>query len=115
MSSNTYNETWNEVENTDIIDRITASMIGTEENNFELDKCYKTSDALNSNRFHYIVRLFAGRNGSGEWSSYLSDLQKIFENLIHERHFSDVWLIEWVNSCANDTSRILFGLRDDSH
>lgn len=98
-----------------VINRVKAAFININTNNqFVPYDYYKVNDTIDENKFHYVVGIYGGRNGSGNWLSYFTDMKTIFSNLINktECHFSDVWLIEWKNSCADDTFAALVGLRD---
>lgn len=116
MSAKDYEETWVEIDDEALIDRIKLAFVGTKDNQFVPYDFYRVKDTINPDRFHYIVRIYGGKNGCGEWTSYLEDMCKIFEALLDRNKcsFSDAWLIEWKNSCANDTSMALIGLRDEN-
>ena len=121
MSAQDYNENWLEIHDEDFINRVKASFTDIDPlNQFGSYDYYKVYDAIDTigtideKKFHYVVRIYAGKNGCGHWTSYFNDMKIIFDNLINkpECHFSKVWLIEWKNRCADDTSAALIGLRD---
>ena len=114
MSAADYGENWTEINDEQFINRVKQCLIGTEENRFEAYDFYTVPDTFDTSKSHYVIRIYAGKNGSGEWISYLSDLKTIFESLLNENkgNFGSAYLIEWRNNCASDTSAILIGLRD---
>ena len=126
MSAKDYDEEWEEIKDGpirhDIFARIkeAISSVADEENRFEPYDLYRVQDTFDPNSFHYIVRIYAGRNGCGEWVSYLQDMTNIFNHLLqHDKPttlsppitFSKIWLIEWRNRCADDISAALVAFR----
>ena len=110
MADADYNEHWEVVNDASFIERVKRCFVGTESNAFSAYDFYKTTDAVDKSKFHYIVRIYAGRNGDGVWTSYLQDMGRIFEAINTE--FERGWLIEWKNNCLSDTSVALIGIRD---
>lgn len=117
-SAKDFDEEWEEIKDGElrhnIFTRIREAISSTAnaENRFEPYDLYKVQDTFNPNSFHYIVRMYAGRNGCGDWVSYLQDMTNIFRHLLQHDDkttttFSDIWLIEWKNQAANDTSAAL--------
>ena len=116
MSASEYGETWNPINDEPVIERVKKAIheSSNENNQFEAYDFYTVQDTFNPHSFHYVIRLYAGCNGCGEWSSYLTDMTNIFKALIDKNkgNFKSAWLIEWRNNCASDTSAALIGLRD---
>lgn len=54
---------------------------------------------------HYIVTLYGGLNGRGDFFDYLSDVQHIIVQL------DNVWLIDWINDCLDDVWVLRIGVR----
>ena len=54
---------------------------------------------------HYIVTLYGGLNGRGDFFDYLSDVQHIVVQL------DNVWLIDWINDCLDDVWTLRIGVR----
>jgi hypothetical protein len=54
---------------------------------------------------HYIVTLYGGLNGRGDFFDYLSDVQHIVLQL------DNVWLIDWINDCLDDVWTLRIGVR----
>ena len=113
MTSSDYDESWNIITDEALINRIKLAFTGTDpENRFEPYDFYVTGNTFD-NGSHYIIRVYAGQNGSGNWNSYMQDMKLIFDNLTNNIcNFKDAWLIEWKNSCGNDTSVALIGIDD---
>lgn len=115
MTAADYGENWIEFNDPAFIARVKHAFTITDpENRFDPYDYYMVADTFSEGKVHYVVRVYAGRNGCGDWVSYLTDMSKAFHALTNhsESHFSKAWLIEWKNGCANDTSAALIGLRD---
>lgn len=54
---------------------------------------------------HYIVTLYGGLNGCGEFFDYLKDVQYIV------LHLEGAWLIDWINDCPDDVWVLRIGVR----
>ena len=114
MTDKDYGETWEVIDDGQFIERINKAVeAADEEDRFKAYDFYKTKDNFDPNKYHYVVRIYAGRNGCGEWVGYMESMKKIFEAFEKVSEFKSAWLIEWKNGCANDTSVLLVGLRDE--
>lgn len=75
-------------------ERIKASVL---DDSFKNESDYSTFD------------LCGGLNGSGNWSDYFKALSEICDDLLNE--FTDVWVINVVNDCADDIFYCTIGIR----
>ena len=57
---------------------------------------------------YYIVQIYGGLNGSGEWTDYFEDLTTMAKALETIGH---AWLIELENDCLDDVFTLTMGLR----
>ena len=57
---------------------------------------------------YYIVQIYGGLNGHGEWTDYFEDLTKMAKALEKIGH---AWLIELENDCLDDVFTLTMGLR----
>ena len=116
MSAEDYGEVWTETHDNTLITRVKHGFTTytNEENMITSYDYYTVPDTFDRSRSHYVVRVYGGRNGSGEWTSYFEDMKNAFAGLVNdsECNFSSVWLIELKNSPANDTFAALIGLKD---
>lgn len=60
---------------------------------------------------HYVIVLFGGLNGSGDWKDYIDTFAKVFDAL--DEKCKDSWLIELQNDCADDVYSAYIGIRLD--
>ena len=57
---------------------------------------------------HYVIVLFGGLNGSGNWKDYIDTFAKVFDAL--DEKCKRCWLIELQNDCADDVYTAYIGL-----
>ena len=62
-------------------------------------------DVYDPESAHYIVTLYGGLNGCGEFFDYLKDVQYIV------LHLEGAWLIDWINDCPDDVWVLRIGVR----
>ena len=113
MTESPYFKDCERVHNRTLINRIKNCFECDSANRFKVEEVYRDPDFGYS--CHYVIRITAGRNGSGKWDSYMKDMQKTFKALMNHNkgNFLNAWLIEWKNMCANDTSELFIGIRDE--
>lgn len=106
--TNEYEETWTKVTDSDVIDKVTKSLVGCESSNLKLDFVAKVEGSK-----HLVIHLYGGKNGSGQWNEYLVDLLSTFNKLKDESigGFKEVWLISLKNDCADDVFDVYIGVR----
>ena len=106
--TNEYDETWTKVTDDDVITRVTKSLAGCEWSNLKLDFVAKVEESE-----HFVIHLYGGKNGSGQWNEYLVDLLSTFNKLKDESigGFKEVWLISLKNDCADDVFDVYIGVR----
>ena len=106
--TNEYEETWTNVTDDDVIDKVTKSLAGCEFSNLKLDFVAKVEGSE-----HFVIHLYGGKNGSGQWNEYLVDLLSTFNKLKDESigGFKEVWLISLKNDCADDVFDVYIGVR----
>lgn len=106
--TNEYGETWTKVTDDDVITRVTKSLAGCEWSNLKLDFVAKVEGSE-----HFVIHLYGGKNGSGQWNEYFVDLLSTFNKLKDESigTFKDVWLISLKNDCADDVFDVYIGVR----
>ena len=106
--TNEYDETWTNVTDDDVIDKVTKSLAGCEFSNLKLDFVAKVEGFE-----HLVIHLYGGKNGSGQWNEYLVDLLSTFNKLKEESigAFKRVWLISLKNDCADDVFDVYIGVR----
>jgi len=105
MIENEFNEDWVKVEDEQFIKMIKCCLVGTEDDFIRLEWIAstptETPDGLKHlDKPHYIVKLHGGRNGDGNWTRYLSDMNLIFLKL--KEIFNRVYLLTWENDCPDD-------------
>lgn len=60
---------------------------------------------------HFIVQLFGGKNGNGNWYDYLFHLSKLFASEYYsKRGIENIWLIQLENDCMDDIHDVFVGL-----
>ena len=60
---------------------------------------------------HFIVQLFGGKNGNGDWNDYLFHLNKIFASEYYKKFgVENIWLIQLINDCIDDVHDVYVGL-----
>ena len=106
--TNEYGETWTNVTDDVVIDKVTKSLAGCNSSNLKLDFVAKVEGSE-----HLVIHLYGGKNGSGEWNEYLVDLLSTFNKLKDESigGFKEVWLISLKNDCADDVFDVYIGVR----
>lgn len=106
--TNEYGETWTKVTDDDVITRVTKSLAGCNSSNLKLDFVAKVEESE-----HFVIHLYGGKNGSGQWNEYLVDLLSTFNKLKDESigGFKEVWLISLKNDCADDVFDVYIGVR----
>lgn len=106
--TNEYGETWTKITDNDVITRVTKSLAGCEWSNLKLDFVAKVEKSE-----HFVIHLYGGKNGSGQWNEYLVDLLSTFNKLKEESigAFKSVWLISLKNDCADDVFDVYIGVR----
>lgn len=67
------------------------------------------NDANDRHDTYYIASIFGGLNGSGKWTNYLKDIQRLLEQLDNGNFH--VWLIELNNDCSDDVFTLHLGLK----
>ena len=106
--ANEYDETWTKITDDDVIDKVTKSLAGCNSSNLKLDFVAKVEESE-----HFVIHLYGGKNGSGQWNEYLVDLLSTFNKLKDESigGFKEVWLISLKNDCADDVFDVYIGVR----
>lgn len=106
--TNEYGENWTKITDDDVITRVTKSLAGCEWSNLKLDFVAKVEKSE-----HFVIHLYGGKNGSGQWNEYLVDLLSTFNKLKEESigAFKNVWLISLKNDCADDVFDVYIGVR----
>ena len=106
--TNEYGENWTKITDDDVITRVTKSLAGCEWSNLKLDFVAKVEGSEN-----FVIHLYGGKNGSGQWNEYLVDLLSTFNKLKEESigAFKNVWLISLKNDCADDVFDVYIGVR----
>ena len=115
----------------EIYNKVKFALTGTEENKFDIDYIAK-SQGLEEDHLHYIIHLWAGKNGKGKWNEYFTDAISIINRLTSEdkenklwlpktetmyesidvgEMFKEAWLIKWENDCLDDVSDLYIGVR----
>lgn len=110
MYSEKYGEKWEPLEDISIITRVKSCLDKLKYGNFSVyDKDFRFAPGNG----HYIVLIYGGRNGNGEWVKYLSEMTKLFKLLLNpnEGKFEDVCLIELGGRSIDDTFSFLIGLK----
>lgn len=57
-----------------------------------------------------VISVAGGRNGSGNWSSYLSNLSNVMTELMNRN--IDCWFINGQNDCLDDVFNMEFGIKE---
>ena len=57
---------------------------------------------------HYIIKLYGGLNGPGEWKDYLNDIQRVLEL------FGHAWLIDLDIDVLDDVWTLYIGTKKES-
>lgn len=57
---------------------------------------------------HYVIVLWGGLNGSGNWKDYIGTFAKVFDAL--DEKCERCWLIELQNDCADDVYTAYIGV-----
>lgn len=70
---------------------------------------YDDEDENCRNKTFYILSLYGGLNGRGQFLFYLEDVAKLIKKLTIR--FDRVWLIDWKNDCPDDVFEIRLGMR----
>lgn len=106
--TNEYGETWTKITDDDVIAKVTKSLAGCDSSNLKLDFVAKVEESE-----HFVIHLYGGRNGSGQWNEYLVDLLSTINKLTNESicAFKRVWLISLKNDCADDVFDVYIGVR----
>lgn len=106
--ANEFGEIWTKIIEDDVIDKVTKSLAGCECSNLKLDFVAKVEESE-----HFVIHLYGGKNGSGQWNEYLVDLLSTFNKLKDENigSFKEVWLISLKNDCADDVFDVYIGVR----
>ena len=106
--ANEYGENWIKVTDNDVITRVTKSLSGCEWSNLKRDFVAKVEGSE-----HFVIHLYGGKNGSGQWNEYFVDLLSTFNKLKDESigGFKEVWLISLKNDCADDVFDVYIGVR----
>ena len=106
--TNEFGETWTNITDDDVIDKVTKSLVGCESSNLKLDFVAKVEESE-----HFVIHLYGGKNGSGQWNEYLVDLLSTINKLKDESigGFKEVWLISLKNDCADDVFDVYIGVR----
>ena len=106
--TNEYEETWTKIIDDDVIDKVTKSLAGCDSSNLKLDFVAKVEGSE-----HFVIHLYGGKNGSGQWNEYLVDLLSFINKLKEESigAFKRVWLISLKNDCADDVFDVYIGVR----
>lgn len=106
--TNEFGETWTKITDDDVITRVTKSLAGCEWSNLKLDFVAKVEESE-----HFVIHLYGGKNGSGQWNEYLVDLLSTFNKLKEESigAFKNVWLISLKYDCADDVFDVYIGVR----
>ena len=58
---------------------------------------------------YYILKMYTGENGRGKWENYFSEMLGFVNNMKGKGY--NIWMIDWINDCADDVSTIRFGFR----
>ena len=106
--TNEYGETWTKITDDNVITKVTKSLAGCDSSNLKLDFVAKVEGSE-----HFVIHLYGGKNGCGEWNKYLVDLLS-FINKLKEKDisaFKEVWLISLKNDCADDVFDVYIGVR----
>ena len=61
---------------------------------------------------YYILQMYLGDNGGGKWENYFSEMLEFVNNMKEKGY--DIWMIDWINDCADDVSTIQFGFREEN-
>ena len=78
----------------------------------EIETVIKTGLFKKEYHHHYIVELYGGDNGSGDWKKYFGILEKIFDKSKYQQtQIENIWLIELVNDCLDDVHTAYVGIR----
>ena len=106
--TNEYGETCTKITDDDVITRVTKSLAGCDQSNLKLYFVAKVEKSE-----HFVIHLYGGKNGSGQWNEYLVDLLSTFNKLKDESigAFKKVWLISLKNDCADDVFDVYIGVR----
>ena len=56
---------------------------------------------------YYILKMYTGENGRGKWENYFSEMLGFVNNMKGKGY--NIWMIDWINDCADDVSTIRFG------
>lgn len=106
--TNEYDETWTKITDDDVIDKVTKSLAGCNSSNLKLDFVAKVEESE-----HFVIHLYGGKNGSGQWNEYLVDLLSFINKLKEESigGFKKVWFISLKNDCADDVFDVYIGVR----
>lgn len=61
--------------------------------------------------FYFVVSLYGGKNGNGNWDEYLTHLHKLFVEFDYTKSgIKDVWMIKLINDCLDDVHTVFIGL-----
>ena len=64
---------------------------------------------LESEDGYYVVTIYGGMNGCGDWRDYLTAIQQIFD-LVSKR-LGHIWLVDLTNDCLDDVWDLQFGVQ----
>lgn len=59
---------------------------------------------------YYLVKVYGGLNGWGNWINYFNDLRNLTVEL--DNNFSEVWLTGLIVDCLDDVWTATFGIRE---
>ena len=75
----------------------------------KFERMVEDEDECSDSQMYYILSLYGGLNGRGQFLFYLEDVAKLVKKLMIR--FDRIWLIEWKNDCPDDVFSLKLGMR----
>ena len=107
-SWNLFGESWTLVEDGGINKNVKDCMKFNQ--NFHLNYVAEPDPSVPNHGKYYIISMWGGDNGLGDWVKYFDDLKQLFSKLKNV-FGGNVWLIDLSCDCLDDVFDVYIGFR----